>query len=129
MFRCPYCNLFFDNYSWIMTHVREHANIGPFWCGFCKRRFVESGKLHSHIAEEHAKSDPYYCWCGLMCKKIAKVNQHQIEDHVDKAERKKMDSISLKKSAPSVTHCTFCDRTFQKESSFKEHIKECISSL
>ncbi|XP_035878542.1 zinc finger protein 438 isoform X1 [Phyllostomus discolor] len=68
--RCPVCNHHFQFKQHLQDHMNTHTNRRPYSCRICRKTYVRSGSLSSHVKLHHGENRPRKLVCCEFCAKV-----------------------------------------------------------
>ncbi|XP_037021353.2 zinc finger protein 438 isoform X2 [Artibeus jamaicensis] len=68
--RCPVCNHHFQFKQHLQDHMNTHTNRRPYSCRICRKTYVRSGSLSSHVKLHHSENRPRKLVCCEFCAKV-----------------------------------------------------------
>ncbi|XP_036893142.1 zinc finger protein 438 isoform X2 [Sturnira hondurensis] len=68
--RCPVCNHHFQFKQHLQDHMNIHTNRRPYSCRICRKTYVRSGSLSSHVKLHHSENRPRKLVCCEFCAKV-----------------------------------------------------------
>ncbi|XP_054448178.1 zinc finger protein 438 [Pteronotus mesoamericanus] len=68
--RCPVCNHHFQFKQHLRDHMNTHTNRRPYSCRICRKAYVRSGSLSSHVKLHHSENRLKKLMCCEFCAKV-----------------------------------------------------------
>lgn len=68
--RCPVCNHHFQFKQHLRDHMNTHTNRRPYSCRICRKAYVRSGSLSTHMKLHHGENRPKKLVCCEFCAKV-----------------------------------------------------------
>ncbi|XP_064141082.1 zinc finger protein 438 isoform X3 [Loxodonta africana] len=68
--RCQVCNHHFEFRQHLQDHMSTHTNRRPYSCRICRKTYVRSGSLSTHMKLHHGESRPRRLLCCEFCTKV-----------------------------------------------------------
>ncbi|XP_024429387.2 zinc finger protein 438 isoform X2 [Desmodus rotundus] len=68
--RCPVCNHHFQFKQHLQDHMNTHTNRRPYSCRICRKTYVRSGSLSSHVKLHHGENRLRRLVCCEFCAKV-----------------------------------------------------------
>lgn len=68
--RCPVCNHHFQFKQHLRDHMNTHTNRRPYSCRICRKAYVRSGSLSTHMKLHHGENRLKKLVCCEFCAKV-----------------------------------------------------------
>ncbi|ELW48451.1 Zinc finger protein 438 [Tupaia chinensis] len=68
--RCHFCNHHFEFKQHLREHMNTHTNQRPYSCRVCRKAYVRSGSLSTHMKLHHAENRMKKLVCCEFCAKV-----------------------------------------------------------
>ncbi|KAM9308206.1 zinc finger protein 438 [Gastrophryne carolinensis] len=70
LYKCPVCNHSFQFKHHLQDHLNSHSNKRPYHCRLCRKAYVHSGSLSTHMRLHHSDSRLKKLMCCEFCAKV-----------------------------------------------------------
>ncbi|KAM8967158.1 zinc finger protein 438 [Pelodytes ibericus] len=67
---CPVCDRSFQFKHHLQDHLNTHTNRRPYHCRLCRKAYVHSGSLNTHMKHHHGESRLKKLMCCEFCAKV-----------------------------------------------------------
>ncbi|XP_037366389.1 zinc finger protein 438 isoform X2 [Talpa occidentalis] len=68
--RCQFCNHIFQFKQHLRDHMNTHTNRRPYSCRICRKAYVHSGSLSTHMKLHHSENRLKKLMCCEFCAKV-----------------------------------------------------------
>ncbi|NXU54610.1 ZN438 protein, partial [Turnix velox] len=68
--KCPVCSHVFQFKHHLQDHMNTHTNKRPYSCRICRKAYIHSGSLSTHMKLQHNEGRPKKLVCCEFCAKV-----------------------------------------------------------
>ncbi|NXY84840.1 ZN438 protein, partial [Alcedo cyanopectus] len=69
-YKCPVCSHIFQFQHHLRDHMNTHTNRRPYSCRLCRKAYLHSGSLSTHMKLHHGEGKPKKLVCCEFCAKV-----------------------------------------------------------
>lgn len=132
--RCTHCDLQFEAFRHLVSHVNKNHPHNNFACHHCGRKFNKKRDITGHINCYHRLAG-YVCkQCGLECKSLFELRKHTANTHLTRCHvcGKKFMNLNKLYKHVKLDHpnddnktCGYCLKELHSAVGLKQHMAKC----